>query len=102
MLVFEGTAVDDFGGNVLLTNIDIFDNVGYALDYSNIDSTSTTTVAASNGVTWDGGGGAAGGMRFNNFNGSFGGNSSTFTNGTLDGVARDRHVGRHDQSGRAR
>lgn len=86
VLRFEGTAVDDFDGNVLLTNIDIFENDGYAIDYLNNSSTSTTTVAANNGITWNGGGGLAGGMRFDNFNGSFGGNSSTFTNGTLSAL----------------
>ncbi len=86
VLVFEGSSTNEFDGNVLLTNIDIFNNIGYALDYANVDTTSATTVTAGNGITWDGGAGVAGGMRFNNFNGTIGVNASTFTGGTLEGV----------------
>jgi hypothetical protein len=86
VLVFEGTAANQFDGNVTLTNIDIFENLGYALDMGNIDPTSAFTLTTGNGLTYDGGGGAAGGMRFNNFNGTFTGASSTLTQGTLSGV----------------
>ena len=86
MLVFEGTAANDFDGDVTLTNIDIFNNTGYAIHMSNVSSDSAATITTGNGLTWDGGAGAAGGMRFNNYNGTFTGNSSTLANGTLDGV----------------
>lgn len=86
VLVFEGTNVDDFDGDVTLTNIDIFNNTGYALHFSNISEDSVSTITNNNGLTWDGGVGQAGGMRFNNFDGTITGNSSTLSNGTLSGV----------------
>jgi hypothetical protein len=86
VLAFEGDAVDDFDGNVTLTNIDIFESTGYALHFSNIDSTSTTTITSGNGLTFNGGSGAAGGMQFNNFDGTINGNSSSIAGGTLSGV----------------
>jgi hypothetical protein len=86
VLVFEGSAANQFDGNVTLTNIDIFENLGYALDMLNVDATSAFTLTTGNGLTYNGGGGAAGGMRFDNFNGSFTGASSTLTQGTLSGV----------------
>jgi len=85
VLVFEGSMVDDFDGNVTLTNIDIFNNTGYALHFNNVSSDSATTVS-NNGITWNGGTGLAGGFRFNNYNGTFTGNSSALSQGTLSGV----------------
>lgn len=86
VLVFEGTAANDFDGDVTLTNIDIFNNTGYALHFNNVSSDSAATITNNNGLTWNGGAGSAGGMRFNNFNGTFTGNSSQLSNGTLSGV----------------
>ena len=86
VLAFEGTAANDFDGNVTLTNIDIFENTGYALHFANQSSTSTTTLTTGNGLTWDGGAGQSGGMRFSSFNGTMNGASSTLTDGTLSGV----------------
>lgn len=86
VLVFEGTNVDDFDGDVTLTNVRIFNNTGYALHFSNISEDSVSTITTGNGLTWNGGTGAAGGMRFNNFDGTFTGNSSALSNGTLSGV----------------
>lgn len=86
VLAFEGTAIDDFDGDVTLTNIDIFNNTGYAVHFSNISEDSASTITNNNGLTWNGGTGAAGGFRFNNFDGSIIANSSAMSNGTLSGV----------------
>ncbi|MGD9636248.1 MAG: beta strand repeat-containing protein, partial [Pirellulales bacterium] len=87
VLVFEGTMANDFDGDVTLTNIDIFNNTGYALHFNNVSTDSATTITNNNGLTWNGGADMAGGMRFNNFNGTFTGNSSQLSNGTLSGLA---------------
>ncbi len=86
VLVFAGTGGNEFGGNVTLTNLDIFEIDGYALDFENVDTTSATTITNNNGLTYDGGSGTGGGMRFDNFDGTITGNSSTLRGGTLDGV----------------
>ncbi len=86
VLRFSGAAANDFAGNVTLTNIDVFDNEGYAIDMANVASGSTFTITSGNGLAYDGQSNAAGGLRFDSFNGTFTGNSSTLKNGTLSGV----------------
>ena len=93
VLRFAGTNADDFKGDVTLTNIDIFNNVGFALDFDNVGSESAVTITSGNGLTYDGGAGAAGGLRFDAFDGTFTGNSSTLENGTMAGV---RIIGNSD------
>ena len=84
VLVFQASGGNTFDGNVTLTNLDIFANAGYALDFDDIDANSAFSITSGNGLTWNGRAGTAGGMRFTNFNGTITGNSSTLTNGTLD------------------
>ena len=94
MLVFDGIR-RLFDGNVTLTNIDIFNNTGYALDFQDIDATSAITITNGNGFTWNGLAGAAGGMRFDNFNGTITGNSFDVRRRHAGGRSDHRRVGRH-------
>jgi hypothetical protein len=86
VLLFQGTAEDDFGGDVTISNADILNNRGFAFDFLNVAS--TTAVTLGTGSSWDGGAGAAGGIRADNFNGTLAASSTTLKNGdgTLGGV----------------
>jgi hypothetical protein len=84
VLRFEGTMPDDFDGDVVINNADIRNSTGFAFDFLNVSAMSTVTLGS--GTTYDGGAGAAGGIRMDNFNGTFTGSNTMFTGGTLAGV----------------
>jgi hypothetical protein len=84
VLRFGDDTVDGFAGNVTITNADIRENTGFALDFLNVDTTSAVTV---DNLDYNGGAGAAGGIRADNFDGEFAATDSTLTGGTLAGVS---------------
>lgn len=85
VLRFEGTGSESFAGDLTISNADIRNNIGFAFDFLNVATTSSVTLGTSS--SYDGGAGAAGGIRMDNFDGTFTASSTTLTNGTLAGVS---------------
>lgn len=83
-LHFEATGTNEFSGDVNITNATITGGTGYALDFATISADSAVVV---DNLTYDGLTGAAGGIQFDNFDGTFDILNSDLTNGTLEGVA---------------
>ena len=76
---------NDLAGDVTISNADIQNNVGFALDFLNIATTTAVTLGTNS--SYDGGAGAAGGLRADNFDGTLDASNTTFTGGTLNGVS---------------
>ncbi|MCC7475806.1 MAG: hypothetical protein IT425_10445 [Pirellulales bacterium] len=72
-------------GDVAITNADIQNNIGYAFDFVDIETTTAVTLGTNS--SYDGGAGAAGGLRADNFDGTLTASNTTFTGGTLEGVS---------------
>ncbi|MEX2315763.1 MAG: hypothetical protein WD669_01335 [Pirellulales bacterium] len=75
---------EDISGDLTITTATIEAGTGYAIDFTNVETTSTVSV---DGLAYDGLAGAAGGLRAQFFNGTLNAQNSTLTNGTLSGVA---------------